>query len=271
MRFSDAALRALPTPEAGQKLYTDDTLPGFGLRVSTKAKTFVLTCGADRQRVSIGRYPIIGLAEARKKAQSILRDRELGIVPKDVPTLRAVKGDYLGRREGAVREATRQGDTYLFKHFDGLLSRKLNEITPDDIERIIDDIDAPSTKRSAYIRISGLFSYAVRKGYIDRSPVRALEAPPDQTPRHRVLSDDELRKVLNVARMLRLAGDQYGAIVELLIHTGQRRMQIGALARSMVDFKAETITWPAEAMKTGKRHVIPMGGAVRALLEPRDV
>ena len=54
-------------------------------------------------------------------------------------------------------------------------------------------------------------------------------------------------------------------------YTGQRRMQIGALTRSMVNFGAETIAWPAEAMKTGKPHVIPMGRAVRALLEPRDV
>lgn len=110
----------------------------------------------------------------------------------------------------------------------------------------------------------------MRKGYIDRSPVTALEAPPEPTPRHRVLSDDELRQVLSVSRMRRLAGDQYGAIVELLIYTGQRRMQIGALARSMVDFDAQTITWPAEAMKTGKRHVIPMGRAVRTFLEPRQ-
>ena len=100
---------------------------------------------------------------------------------KPAPILRTVKDEYLGRRDGEVRDATRQGDTYLFKHFDGLLSRKLDAITPDDIERIIDGIAAPSTRRSAYIRISGLFSYAVRKGYINRSPVGAIDpnsAPP---------------------------------------------------------------------------------------------
>ena len=103
------------------------------------------------------------------------------------------------------------------------MTRKLSDITPEAIEHLIDSIDAPSTRRSAFIRISGLFSYAVRRGYIDRSPMKALDAPPDQAPRHRVLTDDELRKVLTVARMRRLAGDQYGAIVELLIYTGQRR------------------------------------------------
>src|SRR5262245_17973793 len=85
MRFSDASLRALPTPVCGQKLYTDDSLPGFGLRVSTKTKTFVLTYGAERTRVSLGRYPLMSLADARRKAQTILRDRELGVIEKDVP------------------------------------------------------------------------------------------------------------------------------------------------------------------------------------------
>lgn len=93
----------------------------------------------------------------------------------------------------------------------------------------------------------------MRKGYLDRSPIKALEAPPDQEPRHRVLNEGELRKVLTVARMRRIAGDQYGAILELLIYGGQRRQQIAGLTSSMVDFDAQTMTWPAERMKTGKR------------------
>jgi hypothetical protein len=40
------------------------------------AKTFVLMVGPERKRVTLGRYPLISLAEARRKAQSILRDRE---------------------------------------------------------------------------------------------------------------------------------------------------------------------------------------------------
>jgi integrase len=236
MKLNDAIVNSLPAPDStAAKLYADDSIPHFAVRVSKAGgKSFVLTLGTERTRITIGRYPIVTLAHAREKARKILAERELGMVHKPSPTFRAVKSEYLGRRDGEVREATRQGDTYLFRHFDSLMTRKLADITPEAIEAIIDGIDAPSTRRSAFIRISGLMSYAVRKGYIDRSPVKALEAPPDQTPRHRVLTDDELRKVLTTARMLRLAGDQYGAIVELLIYTGQRRMQIGALARSMV-------------------------------------
>jgi hypothetical protein len=37
---------------------TDDTLPGFGVRVSRGANAaFVLIVGSKRQRIAIGRYP----------------------------------------------------------------------------------------------------------------------------------------------------------------------------------------------------------------------
>jgi hypothetical protein len=53
------------------------------------------------------------------------------------PTLRTFKAEYPGRRDGEVRPATRQGDTYLFKRFDRLASRKLDDITPEIIESIL--------------------------------------------------------------------------------------------------------------------------------------
>ena len=267
MRISDMTIQKLPPPERGQKFYPDDILSGFGVRVSQGgAKTFLLIVGKERQYITIGRYPIVSLAQAREKARTILAERQLGIVHKPSPTLRAVKEEYLARRDGEVRTATRRGDTYLYKHFDGLMNRRLADITSEALEAIIVAIDAPSTRRSAYLRISGLFSYAVRKDYIDRSPVRSLAIPPDQTPRHRVLTNHELRAVLTYTRTLRLAGEKYGAIVELLIYTGQRRMQIGALHRNMVDFDTSTITWPPELMKTGKRHTIPLGPTTAKIL-----
>jgi integrase len=43
--------------------------------------------------------------------------------------------------------------------------------------------------------------------------------------------------------MLRINNDQYGAIVELLIYTGQRARQISGLNRSEVDFEPDVIVW----------------------------
>ena len=196
MKLSDMTIQKLSPPDKGQKQYVDDTLTGFAMRVSAGgAKTFVLMVGPERKRITLGRYPLISLAEARRKAQSILRDRELGIEHKPSPTFAAVLDEYLDRREHEVRASTRQADSYLFKLCNRLERRKLDEIGPKDIAAVIDRAGGPSTKRSAYIRLSGLFSYAVRAGYLERSPVKALEIPPDQEPRQRVFTDDEVRRI----------------------------------------------------------------------------
>ena len=68
MRLTDISIRALTAPEQGAKIYADDTMPGFGVRVSQGgSKAFTLTMGESRERITIGRYPVISLAEARAR------------------------------------------------------------------------------------------------------------------------------------------------------------------------------------------------------------
>ena len=74
MRLTDLSIKRLRVPVNGRVTYTDDTLPGFSVRVTASGvKTFTLMYGRNRKRITIGRYPAITLAEARAKA------RELGV------------------------------------------------------------------------------------------------------------------------------------------------------------------------------------------------
>jgi integrase len=264
MRLTDLTVQKLPAPERGQKLYTDDTLPGFGIRVSQGgSRSFVVILGAERRRITIGRYPIVSLAKARERARTILAERQLGIVEKPSPIFKVVQEEYLLQRDDKLRSSTRQADGYLFKPFDGFSQKKMADISAENIEDIIKGLDAPSTRHHAFLRVKGLFAYAVKRGYIDRSPVDRLDCPPVEDPRERVLTSNELRKVIVTARQYPHA---YGTIVELCAITGQRRMQIGALREQYVDFDAGTITWPPQLMKTARRHVIPLSDLTRALL-----
>ena len=81
MSLTDISLRSLKAPEKGQKLYRDSTLAGFGCRVSQGGtKTFVLVHGVDRRFITIGRYPIISLSDARTEAKQLLAEFTLGRV-----------------------------------------------------------------------------------------------------------------------------------------------------------------------------------------------
>jgi len=106
--------------------------------------------------------------------------------------------------------------------------------------------------------MKGLFTYAVKREYIERSPLDRLDCPPDMEPRERVLTDAELRTVIERARM---SGYPYGTVVELCAVLGQRRHQIGALRPQYVDFEKMAITWPPELMN---------GSATRDPVRPDD-
>ena len=65
--------------DATQYMIWDATLPNFGVRVSQGGtKNFTAMLGARRERVSIGRFPIISLAEACVKAKALMAERTLG-------------------------------------------------------------------------------------------------------------------------------------------------------------------------------------------------
>lgn len=76
-------VEALPRPTKGQVLYRDSQLTGFGLRVGTSSKVWIVEGQVARRtrRVTIGRADIIHPDVARKKAMSVLSDMINGIDP----------------------------------------------------------------------------------------------------------------------------------------------------------------------------------------------
>lgn len=79
MRLTDISVRQLACPAKGQRTYFDDTLTSFGCRVSQGGtRSYIVQHGPDRQLITIGRYPIISLAEARAEAKRVLAERTLG-------------------------------------------------------------------------------------------------------------------------------------------------------------------------------------------------
>jgi len=53
----------------------DEGLPGFGIRVDKNRKTWIVMRGQIRQRVRIGHYPAMSLADARKEPKKLLIEK----------------------------------------------------------------------------------------------------------------------------------------------------------------------------------------------------
>ena len=65
--LTDLAIRNLK-PASTYTTHWDTKLPGFGIRVGLRSKTFIIMQGETRRRISVGTYPALALADARKQS-----------------------------------------------------------------------------------------------------------------------------------------------------------------------------------------------------------
>ncbi len=83
IRLTRKFIDALEYPQSGQIIYRDTMLPGFGLRVGAKSKTYIVEGQVNRRtkRVSLGRADLHPPETARLKALIVLGDMAEGIDP----------------------------------------------------------------------------------------------------------------------------------------------------------------------------------------------
>src|SRR5690349_17040736 len=152
MAFTDRSIRALQ-PEARRVDYFDagGALPGFGLRVTVNGvKTWTVlyrnTSGRLR-RLTLGKYPLVGLADAREMARKALASVVQGADPagekqgrRDAPTFADVAREYIAHAKKVNRswpEKQRMLDTDVIPAWG---SRQARDITARDVRELVDGI-----------------------------------------------------------------------------------------------------------------------------------
>lgn len=259
VHLTDIAIKNLPLPALGQVTYTDEALPGFGVRVSPAGiRAFVLVHGKNRTRTTLGRYPVITLQQARAKAKGILAERTLGKFQKATVKFGVALDLYIQNHVEKLKPKTAY-DTkrQLNKHFRPKLQHeRLSDLTRGAIAEITTGlVGTPSEARHAHTAITGFFRWATDQS-LDQNPILGLKPPAKQGRRSHTLSDADLRTVYLHA-LEQESG--YGKIVRLLILTGQRIKQMTHLRGEFIDRRKKLIEWPPELMKSNRRHVIPYG------------
>ena len=253
--LSNISIRNLKIPEVGQVTYYDKNLPGFNVRVSQGGtKTYSLVSGTTRSRITLGRVGIISLVDARKEAKQILAENTLGKNRPKMLTYQDARDVFLEEsevknKEPTTREYRRHFDTH-FRYG----RTPLTEITQQDIKKRLTKLNnRPSEKRHAFVAIRRLMRWCVANQYLTHNPTDGIKVE-TQKPRERVLSPVELKTMLKRALEQKTMFD---SIVALLILTGQRRGEIGALEWDWV--QDNQITLPEWITKNGRVHVFPVG------------
>jgi integrase len=122
-----------------------------------------------------------------------------------------------------------------------------------------------TTAARARISLSSFYSWAMREGLCEANPVIATNDPAKGLkPRDRVLSDAEIALIWRVCE-----DDDFGRIIRLLLLTGCRRQEIGALQWSEVDLTAGLLTIPGSRTKNHQTHSLPLSPAALDLLPPK--
>ncbi|MFY0610702.1 MAG: site-specific integrase [Hyphomicrobiaceae bacterium] len=254
MRLTDLLIRKLRAPEKGQKTYFDETNRGFGVRVSQGgSKSFVVMFGRRRQLKTLGRYPDVSLADARKEAKRVQAEenQSTGKQPRISITFFEAREKFL--HDAATRNKPRTVKDYrrqLNLHFN--FEADLHDVTAPDIMAVLEPLrDTPSEQEHAFVALRTMMNWCVKRNILERSPMPALTFK--KQSRDRILTDQELITVWQRAEEVSYP---YGSIIQLLILTGQRRGEIAALRRSWIADNA--ITFPTGFTKNKREHRLPL-------------
>jgi len=277
MKLTDRSIAALKPRD---ERYTVWEGQAFGIRVSTRGvKTFVwLYRFAGRpRRLSLGRYPGTGLADARLKVAQARKQLEASIDPGAVKkaarqdaarnTFETVAEEWLKRDQAKNRSHTEVARVIERDVMPYWRRRSMAAITRRDCLDLIDGIadrGAETMARRVHAHLHRLFRWAVGRGILEVNPMADLPKPGRVNPRDRVLSDAELREVWRTAGVL---GYSFGPIIELLIITGGRREEIGALAWTEIDAEGAAIKLEGARTKNGKPRTIPLSPVALAIVE----
>jgi cation transport regulator ChaB len=201
MKITKLAVDKLDIPvsdkpgKTGQKRYYDDTIKGFGVRVTSGGtKAFVVEKLIKRKlcRITLSRYPELTVEMAKKEAQKLLGQIVMGIDPlaekradkmREV-TLNDVFNDYVQVRKTLKQTTLTNYKQILNKAFDNWGNKPLISITKDKIAKQHEKLGeahgeayanlAMRVLRALFNFAAGQYEDAEGKTLIQENPVRRL-------------------------------------------------------------------------------------------------
>ena len=278
---SDQTIRSLPMPEKRREI-PDDRITGLYLVAQPSgAKSWAVRYRADGapRKLTLGSYPAVDLATARKRAQEALGDLAGGVDPaarkKAAKEARRAAQSTADRVEAVAalfveRYAKRSVGPLWARETERLLkievipklgSKRLGDVGRADIHNLLDSIvdrGSPYTANRTLAVLRRMCNWAIERGIIANSPVEKIKPQAVETARDRVLSDDEIRLAWRAFDKIEWP---FGPIAKLLLLTGARRDEIAEGRWNEIDLAPKTWTIAKERSKNGVAHEIPLSDA----------
>jgi integrase len=144
--------------------------------------------------------------------------------------------------------------------------RRIQEITKRDVIALLDHVNdrgSPIMANRVLSAVRKLFNWCVSRDVLQGSPCTLISPPAPERSRDRILDDSELRRVWNAAEA---EGWPFGPLIKLLILTGQRVSEVGGMRWNEINKDQRLWTLPAERVKNGVRHEVPLSDAAMVII-----
>jgi len=281
----------------GRHEYVDTEQRGLRLCVRNGRMTWSVRYLGEtgHVRFTLGEFPALGLAAARKEALKAQGAKAAGADPQLVRQVarkaarEAVRRRRLGETvKGALgswlkdskagpgsrwKGGLEGGSARSFLPHVNRLARDLGdvvltELEPRDLERFVGAPDAANTRNHALTMLRGFLTWARKRGLLQRAMATALVEDIERektAARTRVLTDDELR-----ALVYGFGPTRYGRAVRLLALTACRRDEVLGMEWAWFDADKAVLTIPPSAEKSGAQRgearALPLSKTAVALL-----
>lgn len=239
--------------------------------------------GGKEKRISLGVFPAVPLAEARKRREAARALLSQGVDPGEQrkadrdEELRAARGtfgavcaDWLAfKGKSWAPESARKADyvtrTYLLPP---LKSKRVADLTHRDVLPVLEKLaeHAPDLARKARQYAQGIVRHAIRGGLRDEGRLLILDdalpkATPGHIPAHTL--PEEIAALLAAVRAY--PTEVTRAALLMCAYTAQRPGTVSAMRWDEIEASEWRI--PAEKMKTRHAHIVPLPRQALALLE----
>lgn len=277
-KVTKTTVESLSPPEEGKAFLWGKQVAGFGVYVTPQgARVYILQYrmggrGYPTRRYTIGRHGSPWTPEkARERARELLYLVYQGTDPliqeQQARTVAQVDEKlrfsnyietfdklYLQTRNLRSAPHVRQYLSYALPIFG---ERPITAITKQEIVAFMDELAGRSkgTANHTFSALSALMNFALQRSDIDRNPLAGLKKPHKFAKRQRVLSDWELLRTWEAAEDM---GHPQGTFIQMLILTGQRKLEVGRASWEEFDLSDHIWTLPPERTKNKRTHILPI-------------
>lgn len=272
------------TPSRPDKHSDGDGLQLWVRHTGNKVWVSAYRWQGKQQSLTLGKYPVITLQQARQRNLEIKQLINKGINPKDKKKEKIAEQDgsrlfdtiaqawYADRKTFLASSTFSRNYSAYMRDVKPIIGHKLiDDITPPDILKIGKNVEARGANEMArriMAEVGQIFKHAIRIGMATSNPAADLSAAikPHKTKNHSRITSKELPKLLrDIENYSGHLPVRLGLL--FLCYTFVRTNELRFIEWSEIDWNDKTWRIPADKMKMDRPHVVPLAPQVIDILE----